>query len=645
MAPCSSCSFGKLIARPLPLKVEKESPVFLERIQGDICGPIHPPCGPFRYFMVLIDASSRWSHVSLLSTRNVAFTKFLAQIIKLRAHFLDYTIKRVRIDNAGEFTPQAFNDYCMSVGIVVEHPVAHVHTQNGLAESLIKHIKRKPPRARGRICFNYNRPGHLARDCRDVPRNMNPVNARNPTVRACYECGSTDHGSWDVETKKQARGRAFMMGAGSSPRSEHCDGFVSTTFIPLLGLEPSDLGFGYEIEIASWQLVKNRKGYGLIELTPGATPIAKSPYFLVPYELEELLEKLKELQDKDLRSGYHQLRVHEDDIPKTAFRTRFGHFEFTVMPFGLTNAPVTKEEHVEHLRLVLGLLKKEKLYAKFSKCEYRLREVQFLGHVINGNEIHVDPSKIEAKCKTFDWGEEQELTFQTLKDKLCNAPVLSLPDGPEDFMLKIHEKNYTTHDLELERVEYATWRMPLSRKERVKLKRVRAMNMTLQSSIKDMILAAQKEVVDESVKAKHHRPSGLLQQSKIPEWKWEGIAMDFLTKLPRTSSGHDTIWVIMDRLTKSAHFYLCVRIIRWIDWLDCVVHFGKKGKLAPRFVGTFEIIKKIGLIAYRLGLPEELDGVHDTFHVSNLKKCLADPTLQVDAKLNFMEEPMEILER
>nr|GEY92837.1 hypothetical protein [Tanacetum cinerariifolium] len=175
------------------------------------------------------------------------------------------------------------------------------------------------------------------------------------------------------------------------------------------------------------------------------------------------------------------------------------------------------------------------------------------------------------------------------------------------------------------------------------------------------------------VKAEHQRLSGLLQQSEIPEWKWEEIAIDFIMKLSRTISGHDTIWVIMDRLTKSAHF-LPMREDYKIDMLarlylyeilarhgvpisiisdhDSVVRFGKKGKLALRFVRPFEIIEKVGPVAYRLRLPEELNGVHDTFHVSNLKKCLANTTLQVpfdeiqvDAKLNFIEEPMEILER
>ena len=138
---CNACSQGKLITRPSPAKVGNESPMFLERIHGDICGPIHPPCGPFKYFMVLIDASSRWSSVSLLTKRNTAFAKFIAQIIKLRTQFSEYAIKKVRLDNAGEFTSQAFDDYCMSMGIDVEHPVPHVHTQNGMAESLIKRLQ------------------------------------------------------------------------------------------------------------------------------------------------------------------------------------------------------------------------------------------------------------------------------------------------------------------------------------------------------------------------------------------------------------------------------------------------------------------------------------------------------------------------
>ena len=138
---CAACSLGKLIIRPSQNKIENESLSFLERIQGDICGPISPPCGPFRYFMVLIDASTRWSHVCLLATKNVAFARLLAQIIQLRANFPDYQIKSIRLDNAGEFTSQSFNDYCMSIGIKVEHPVPYVHTQNGLAESLIKRLQ------------------------------------------------------------------------------------------------------------------------------------------------------------------------------------------------------------------------------------------------------------------------------------------------------------------------------------------------------------------------------------------------------------------------------------------------------------------------------------------------------------------------
>ncbi|GJY36739.1 putative reverse transcriptase domain-containing protein [Tanacetum coccineum] len=195
-----------------------------------------------------------------------------------------------------------------------------------------------------------------------------------------------------------------------------------------------------------------------IDLIPGAAPIARAPYQLAPSEMKELSNQLKEISDNgfirpssspwkapvllskrrtDHFECYHQLRVHEEDIPKTAFRTRYGHYEFQVMPFGLTNAPAVfmdlmnrvckpyldkfvivfiddiliysknKQEHAEHLKLILELLKKEQLYAKFSKCEFWIPKVQFLGHVIDSHGIHVNPAKIES---VKDWASPKSAT-------------------------------------------------------------------------------------------------------------------------------------------------------------------------------------------------------------------------------------------
>nr|GEW93299.1 putative reverse transcriptase domain-containing protein [Tanacetum cinerariifolium] len=250
----------------------------------------------------------------------------------------------------------------------------------------------------------------------------------------------------------------------------------------------------------------------------------------------------------DLRSGYHQLCIKEEDNPITTFRTRYGHFEFQVMPFGLTNAPAVfmdlmnrvckpyldkfvivfiddilvyskdVEEHEKHLKIILELLKKERLYAKFSKCDFWLDSIQFLGHVIDHSGVHVDPAKTKAikslaapmtptevrkflglagyyrrfiegfyliskplikltqKNKKYEWGKEEEESFQTLKKKLYSAPILAFPKGTKDFVvycdaspkgygvvlvqrekviadasrqLKVHKENYTSHDLEL----------------------------------------------------------------------------------------------------------------------------------------------------------------------------------------------------
>nr|GEY13420.1 putative reverse transcriptase domain, ribonuclease H-like domain, aspartic peptidase domain protein [Tanacetum cinerariifolium] len=168
---------------------------------------------------------------------------------------------------------------------------------------------------------------------------------------------------------------------------------------------------------------------------------------------------------------------------------------------------------------------------------------------------------------------------------------------------------------------------------------------------KEIAIYVSKCLTCAKLKAEHQRPLGFLQQPKIPKWKWEKIAMDFIRKFPWSSSGHDAIWVIVDRLTKSAHF-LAIREDYSMEKLARLYIDKIKGKLALRFVGPFEILERISHVAYRLRLPEELSSVHDTFHVSNLKKCLADEILhvpldkiKVDKTLLFVEEPLEIMHR
>ncbi|GJS59448.1 putative nucleotidyltransferase, ribonuclease H [Tanacetum coccineum] len=428
-----------------------------------------------------------------------------------------------------------------------------------------------------------------------------------------------------------------------------------------------------------------------IDLIPGAAPVARAPYRLAPSEMQELSNQLQELSDRgfirpstspwgapvlfvkkkdgsfrmcidyrelnkltvknryplpriddlfdqlqgssvyskiDLRSGYHQLRVRDEDIPKTAFRTRYGHYEFQVMPFGLTNAPAVfmdlmnrvykpyldkfvivfiddiliysrnEEEHANQLRIILELLKKEKLYAKFSKCDFWICIVQFLGHLIDSQGLHVDPAKIKAvknwaspttpmkvrqflglagyyqrfikdfskiakslteltqKNKKYIWGEDQETAFQLLKQKLCEAPILALPEGNDDFVvyydashqglgavlmqkekviayasrqLKPNKENYTTHDLELGAVLFAlkirrhylydydceiryhpgkanVIADALSQKERIKPLRIRSLIMTVHLKLPSQILEAQTEALkEENIKAEKLR--------------------------------------------------------------------------------------------------------------------------------------------
>nr|GEW01393.1 reverse transcriptase domain-containing protein [Tanacetum cinerariifolium] len=406
---------------------------------------------------------------------------------------------------------------------------------------------------------------------------------------------------------------AFVLFDSCADRS-----FVSTTFSTLLDITPNTLDVSYVVELADERISE-------INTIPRgsnhhAVIICDEKIMRIPYGDEVLTVQgcliflawitKKETEDKseekrhedlstvrdfleiDLRSGYHQLRVHDKDIPKMAFRTLYGHYEFQVMPFGLTNAPAVfmdlmnrvckpyldkvvivfiddiliyfkiKEEHVEHLKLILELLKKEELYAKFQNAIFSCQ----------GEKVIAYASR----------------------------------------QLKIHEKNYTTH-------------VKARREENFRTEDLCSMIKKLDRRT-DGTLCLNGEVgyLDEV-------------QHVIPMWKWENVTMDFVTKFPKTSTGQDTIWVTVDRLTKSTHFLP----MKGTDSME---------KLTRQYLK--ELVSRHGVSALIMSdRDKQLSRVHSTFHVSNLRKCFVDEPLaipldeiQIDDKLNFIEEPVEIMD-
>nr|GEW86166.1 hypothetical protein [Tanacetum cinerariifolium] len=554
--------------------------------------------------------------------------------------------------------------------------------------------------------------------------------------------------------------------------------FVSTTFSSQIAFIPTTLDHYYDVRLADRRIIglnfilrvfpKDLSGLPptqqvefQIDLIPGAAPVARGDSVLfvkkkdgsfrmrIDYrELNKLtvknrypLPRIDDLFDQlqgssvyskiDLRSGYHQLRVREEDIPKTPFRTRYGHYEFQVMQIGLTNTPVNKKEHEEHLKAILELLKKEELYARFSKCEF---------------------------C---------------FPKKLCSAPILALLEGSEDFVVYCDASHKGLGAVLMQR-EKTEARKPKNIKnedvggmlvknskdpEKLKIEKLEPhTNGTLclnGSSWLPCYGDLRTVIMHESHKSKYSINPGsdkMYQDMKKLYW-WPNMKADIATyvskcltcaKLPKSSQGYDTIWVIVDRLIKSIIFVpmretdpmekltriyqkealgtsldmsipyhpetngqsertiqtledmlrACVigfgkettekiiqikqrmqasrdrqksyadlkrkpiefqigdRVMLKVSPWKGVVHYGKQGKLNPKFVRPFKVLDKVGTVAYKLKLPQELSRVHNRFHVSNLKECHADEPLVVpldglhfDDKLHFMEEPVGIMDQ
>ncbi|GJZ63308.1 putative reverse transcriptase domain-containing protein [Tanacetum coccineum] len=553
-------------------------------------------------------------------------------------------------------------------------------------------------------CYECGAQGHFKRDCPKLKNNNRGNQARNGNalakVYAAGRAGINPDSNIMMGTFFLNNHYASVLFDTGANRS-----FVSTAFSSQINITLTALDHYYDVKLADGRII------GLNTILRGCTlNFLNHPFNidLIPIELgsfdaiigmdwlaniqrnrdsfkpefhEERNDKLKEKRLEDVPIIWDFPDVFPEVLPGLP-PTQQVEFQIDLIPGAtpVARAPyrlapskmkeLTSKKYKEHLKLILKLLKKEELYAKFSKCEFWISKVQFLSHVINSQGIHVDPAKIES---IKDWASPKTPTEIRQFLGLAGAPILALPEGSDDFIvycdasikglgvvlmqrekviayasrqLKIHEKNYTTHDLELGLTVRHGFRLELlsdydceiryhpgkanvvadalSRKERSKILRVRTLVMTFGLDLPKQILNAQTEarkpeniknedvggmlienlkdpeklrmeklephtdgtlcfngwswlpcygdlrtvimhesyksiyldhtVSGQNVKAEHQRPSGLLVQPEIPQWKWDNIMMDFVTKIPKSSQGYDTIWVIVDRLTKFAIF-------------------------------------------------------------------------------------------
>nr|GEV23148.1 putative reverse transcriptase domain-containing protein [Tanacetum cinerariifolium] len=473
-------------------------------------------------------------------------------------------------------------------------------------------------------CEKCNKVGHLTQDCKVINSTTSTHRSQvvNQRVVTCFDCERKGHYTSDRPKLKdqncgnkagnknvigEARRKAYVMGGGdANPDSnvikdasyavELADERISKTNTILRGsnhhamivCDEKIVRIPYGDEVSILKGDRGSKGenskLSIISCTKTQKYIKKGcPIFLARITKKETKYKLedKRLEDVptirdfpefqrssvyskiDLRSGYHQLRVRDEDIPKTAFRTRYGHYD--------------KEEHAEHLKLILELLKKEELYAKFSKCDFWLSRVQFLSRVIDSEVIHMDPSKIES---IKDWTDGQsERTIQTLEDML-RASVIDFGKGWDRYLPLVefsYNNSYHTS------IKVAPFEALYSRKCRSPIYWAEVGDAQL------TCLEIIHEITEKIIQIKKH------------------------------------IQAARDRQKSNTN---------------------RRCKPLP-----FKILAKVGPLAYRLELPEKLSRVHSTFYVSNVKKCFVDEPLaisldeiQIDDKLNFIKEPVEIMD-
>ncbi|GJX10411.1 putative reverse transcriptase domain-containing protein [Tanacetum coccineum] len=465
-------------------------------------------------------------------------------------------------------------------------------------------------------------------------------------------------------------------------------------------------------------LLPSRQVESRIDLVSGATPVARAPYRLAPSEIKELSIQLQELLEKGFIVRVHHRGEHWFspavflDLMNRVSKPYLDKFVIVFIDDILIYSK-DKEEHEKHLKIILKLLKKEKLYAKFSKCDFWLDSVQFLGHVIDRSGVHVDPAKVEAIKSWATPKTPMEIRYHPRKgnvvadaltkgsyeEKECGSrkfrrlikPIFEFrPDGTCCFGNRVWLPRYgRMRDLVMHESQKSKYSIhPGSDKMYKDLKPLYWwLNMKA-----DIATCVSKCLTCAKVKAEHQKQTGLLQQPEILVWKWEGITMDLhgvpisiisdqdshftsnfwrslqkalgtnldisIAYRPQTDGQSErTIQTLRqksyaDKRLKPLEFEVGDMVLLKVSPRKGIVCFGKREKLSPHYIRPFKILVRVGPVPFALELLEELKGVHSTFHVSNLKKCLAEgdvvipmEEIQLDDKLHMIEEPIEIVDR